>query len=99
MTEKDIKSIKIILSVLMVIFICFAVATMITGIKYSFSYKESTVLVAWIISCASIIMTILICISAIIYSLVSKEKAKNELLERNNTLKQIYESIFQNKEM
>ena len=44
-------------------------------------------------------MTILICISAIIYSLVSKEKAKNELLERNNTLKQIYESIFQNKEM
>lgn len=99
MTEKDIKFIKIILSVLMVIFICFAVATMITGIKNSFSYKESTVLVAWIISCASIIMVILICISAIIYSLVSKEKAKNELLERNNTLKQIYESIFQNKEM
>ena len=72
-------------------------ASVFVGMNFSVSNEESTILVAWIISCAIIIITFLICISAIAYRIMSKEKTKNELAEKNSTLKQIYESVFKDK--
>ena len=79
-------------------FIVTGIRNIFVGIEPPFSHEESIILVAWIISCTIIIITLLICISTIVYRIVSEEKAKNELTEKNNTLKQVYESVFKEKE-
>ncbi len=104
-TEKKRKKVNcmyIIMYIIMLI-ICFGlfittgVRNIFKGIESPFSHEESTILVAWIISYAIIIITLLICISTIVYRIVSEEKTNNELTEKNNTLKQIYESVFKEK--
>lgn len=99
-TEKKRKKVNCmyIISILcLVSFIITGGVNIFVGINFSVSSEESIILVAWIISYAIIIMTLLICISTIVCRKMSKEKTNNELTEKNNTLKQIYESVFKEK--
>ena len=53
--------------------------------------------IAAIISGTIIWVVFLICATVIICRLINKRKGEKELEERNNTLKQIYESVFRDK--
>ncbi len=96
--QKKVNCMYIILILCFILFIVTGIRNIFVGIEPPFSHEESIILVAWIISCTIIIITLLICISTIVYRIVSEEKAKNELTEKNNTLKQVYESVFKEKE-
>ena len=61
-------------------------ASVFVGMNFSVSNEESTILVAWIISCAIIIITFLICISAIAYRIMSKEKTKKRISRKEQYL-------------
>lgn len=75
---------------------------LVWGVGYLLQFKppESAppeVHIAVIISRTIIWVVFLICAAIIICRLINKRKGEKALEERNNTLKQIYESVFRDK--
>lgn len=92
---------KILLLVAFIIFATFD--CLVCGGRYLLAFKllEETaspeIHVAVITSWTIISVVSLACVTVIFYSLVTKRKGEKELKEKNNTLKQIYESVFKDK--